>query len=103
MQQFRELLEMGFTPAAALSITACGVLWLRMEMGNRKQARLRQEWHAATLARVEELGEHVQECNDDRDRMKEEAAKLQVQVARLTERNSRYANCPRKLCPMRLP
>ena len=103
MSNFKELLDLGFTPAAALAITACGVLWVRMEMSTRKQNKTREEWHAATLARVDEMETHVQACNEDRDRIKEEAAKLEVRVATLTERNNRYANCPRKFCPMRLP
>lgn len=67
------------------------------------QDEIREEWRTETLGRLTAVEKHAEECNQDRNTLKEVTATLKVEVATLTERNSRIGRCPLKSCPNRLP
>lgn len=101
LETLKELLAMGFTPAAAVCMLAVGVIWLRLRWSEKQNSKIREKWHAETHARVDDLEKHTEECNADRDNLKREAILLKVKVGLLAGRVKRMTRCPKQDCPFR--
>ncbi len=101
MSILKDLLAMGFSPISSICISAVGVLWWRMVWSERKNVKVREDWHAATLARVEEVERKSEECYIDREKLREDSAITATKLATVEERLAQFGRCPKQGCPMR--
>lgn len=99
MSQLKELLAMGFTPAAALCIVAVAVVWLRLRWSEKQNMKIRAAWHAEANERIDTLEAHTLTCNKDRERLQGEALKLKIRVGVLDSRMKVMARCSKEGCP----
>lgn len=90
----KDLIDMGFSPTASMAIIAVLALYARQVLNEKKQNRVREEWHTETRSRVDDMQGHIEECNDDR-------LLLKAQVATLKERTDILSRCPIEACPSR--
>lgn len=92
----KPFIDLGFTPLNCVLAMGLITIWRMSITKDKKQTEDREAWHAETRAEVNVLKGHVDECDDDRER-------LRIDHTLLKERFDRVSRCPRKDCPMRLP
>jgi len=100
MPLLRELLDMGFTPFMAVVLVVVVVLWGSL------LALLAFFWRHTVYQKIEtdrlrdlrykDINGRLEECETDREELREDVGQLKEKVARLEV-------CPKKGCPMRLP
>lgn len=101
MDTIKELLSMGFSPISSLCIVAVSALWARIRWTEKNNVKVREDWHSATLARVEEVEKKAEECYNDREDLRKVATETAMKLATLEERTKQYGRCPKAGCPMK--
>lgn len=94
MQLLKQLYDLGFTPLNCVLIMAILAIWKLSGHKDKKQTQVREEWHAETRQRVEQMQGHVERCDDDRKKLRDKQAKLEGRIDQMSR-------CPIPECPNR--
>ena len=94
MQLLKELSDLGFTPLNCVLLVAVVAIWKLSAHKDKKQTETREAWHAETRQRIEDMQGHVEKCDKDRARIREDHATLKGRLDQM----SRYpiAHCPNR-------
>jgi len=95
MQIFKQLYDLGFTPLNCVLIIGLITVWALALRKDRKQTQTREEWHAETRQRIEDMQGHVEKCDKDRARLREGQARLEGRIDQMSR-------CPIQGCPSSL-
>ena len=94
MQLFKQLHDLGFTPLNCVLIIGLITVWALAGRKDKKQTQTREEWHAETRQRIEDMQGHVEKCDEDRANLREAHAELKGRIDQMSR-------CPLSGCPNR--